>query len=220
MIIRLTAGVLTAIGFMLFMMGRLVPLLAFFYMDWIGAFMMMMAVVILIFIFGSSQTGLQYDSIPAGCAIVNYIRRDGMIVPLLGKRVFSGESFLDVPRIGLIEDFGKDTVFLWGKKKIRFGLENINYTPDPRYWNLTKELYDLGIDDSDDLFYIMNIPNITDKDKKEYYLSRMAQVYYNMKHQDKHGVHRLMDIFRKKRDTTLFFGRKREHEIKLKDEGK
>jgi hypothetical protein len=169
-------------------------------------------VFILLFVFGMSGTSLQYDTIPAGTAIINYIRRDGIIAPQLGKRIFSGESFLDVPRLGLVEDIGVDTVFLWGRKKVRFGLENINYTPDPRYWNMCKELYRLGFDDTEDLYNIMNIPLMDsklEKAKKVYYLERMGEIYWNMTHGSPHGVKRLMDIFRKKQQKITVFGKQR-----------
>ena len=163
MMIRASAVMLFIGGVMLWMMSKAVPLLALMMMDWIGVFMMGGAMFILLFVFGISQVGLQYDSIPPDTTVVNFIRRDGIIVPLLFKRIFSGESFLENPKVGLIEDLGKDTVFLWGKKKVRFGLENINYTSDPHHWPLTKELNDLGFDGNDDLYNILNVDKIDEK---------------------------------------------------------
>ena len=212
MMIRGTAAGLFAGGVLLWMMTKFMPLLAFMMMDWVAVFMMAGGVFILLFVFGMSGTSLQYDTIPAGAAIINYIRRDGIIAPQLGKRIFSGESFLDVPRLGLVEDIGVDTVFLWGRKKVRFGLENINYTPDPRYWNMCKELYRLGFDDTEDLYNIMNIPLMDsklEKAKKVYYLERMGEIYWNMTHGSPHGVKRLMDIFRKKQQKITVFGKQR-----------
>lgn len=212
MMIRGTAIMLFIGGFMLWFITQFVPFFKVLGLDWVGQFMEGGAIFILLFVFGLSQTGLQYDTIPPGTAVINYIRRDGLIAPLLGKRIFSGESFLDVPRLGLIEDLGTDTVFLWGKKKVRFGLENINYTPDPRYWNMCKELYELGFDDMEDLYNVMNIPNMdnkTEKTKKVYYLERMGNIYWNMTHNHPRGVKHLMDIFKKKREKNVTFGPRR-----------
>ena len=212
MMIRASSVMLFFGGVMLFMFSKIVPLLQEALMDWIGVFMMGGGLFILLFCFSVSGTGLQYDTIPAGSAIVNYIRRDGIIAPLLGKRVFSGESFLDVPKLGLIEDLGKDTVFLWGRKKVRFGLENISYTPDLRYANLTHELYKLGFDDSDDLYNILNIPNMDpdrDKAKKTYYLSRMAEINWNLDHQGERGAERLIRGFKQRPQRTTSFGKPR-----------
>ncbi|CAK0762822.1 hypothetical protein CCP3SC1AL1_3180005 [Gammaproteobacteria bacterium] len=143
-----------------------------------------------------------FDNIPAGTAVVPFIRRDGIIRPLLFKRIFSGESFLENPYIGLLEDIGKGTVFLWGKKKVRFGLENLNYTPDPHHWPLTKQLYEMGFDDSDDLRNVLNIPNMhpeKEKELKAYYLERMGNIYWNMTHEQPHAAKKLIDSFKIKR---------------------
>lgn len=212
MMIRISAAGLFAGGIMLFLFTKVSPFFSVLMMDWVGVFMMAGAIFILLFCFSISGTGLQYDTIPAGTAIVNFIRRDGIIAPLLGKRVFAGESFLDVPKLGLIEDLGKDTVFLLGRKKIRFGLENISYTPDLKYANLTHELYNLGFDDTDDLYNVLNIPSMDadrDKVKKTYYMSRMADIYWNMTHQQPRGAEKLMRVFKQRQDTPVVFGKKR-----------
>ena len=216
MMIRGTAVGLFIGGVMLWVMTKMIPFLALIMIDWVAIFMMVGAMFILIFIFGISNTGLLYDSIPGGTAVVPFIRRDGNIVPILFKRIFSGESFLENPKVGLIEDIGKGTVFLWGKKKIRFGLENLNYTSDPRHWGLTRELYSLGIDDTDDLYYLKNIPNI-DNNKypglKEYYLIRMAEVYWNMTHRPERGAKKLVNEMMKEQTKKTVFGKKREHKL-------
>jgi len=223
MMIRGSAAALFIGGVFLWLLSEMIPFLSLILMDWVAVFMMCGAIFILFFCFGISGVGLQYDTIPPGTAIINYIRRDAMIAPLLGTRIFSGESFLDVPKLGLIEDLGIDTVLLWGRKKIRFGLENINYTPDPRYWNMCKELYRLGFDDTDDLFNVLNIPNMDgekDRAKKVYYLERMGNIYWNMVHDEPHGVKKLMDIFRKKQSKITSFGLQRQNKPVFTGEGK
>ena len=212
MMIRGSAVGLFTGGVFLFIFAKMIPYLEYLSMDWISIVMMGGGMFILLFCFSVSGTGLQYDTIPAGSAIINYIRRDGIIAPLLGKRVFAGESFLDVPRLGLIEDLGKDTNFLWGRKKVRFGLENISYTPDMRYANLTHELYKLGFDDTDDLYNILNIPNMDsekDKARKTYYMTRMAEINYNLDHQSPRGAERLIQDFKRKPREHINFGKKR-----------
>ena len=215
MMIRLSSLMLFIGGVLLFLMCKIIPILQFMMMDYVAVFMMAGGMIILLFVFGMSGTGLQYDTIPVGTAIINYIRRDAQIVPLLGKRIFKGESFLDVPKLGLIEDIGKDTVFLWGRKKVRFGLENISYTPDPRYFNMTRTLYELGFDDTDDLYNILNIPNmisLESKPKKVAYLIRMGNIYWNMTHERPRKAQRLMEIFKNKRDN-IRFGKQRTYPV-------
>jgi len=209
MMIRLSALMMMVTGTLLFVLAKTVPLMNFLSMDYIGICCFWGGAIILFFCFGLSQTGLQYDTTPPGTAIINYIRRDGIIAPLLGKRVFPGESFLDVPKLGIIEDLGTDTVFLWGRKKVRFGLENINYTPDPRYMNMCKELYELGFDDTDDLQNILNIPymdNEREMEKKVFYLERMGHIYWNMTHREPRGGKKLVEIFKKPREKNVTFG--------------
>ena len=203
-------------GVLLWFMCKIIPFLTMVSMDFVAIFMMGGAIFILLFVFGISQTGSLYDTNPPGTSVVPFIRRDGHIVPLLFKRIFSGESFLEHPKVGLIEDIGKGTVFLWGRKKIRFGLENINYTSDPRHWSLTRELYSLGIDDTDDLYYLKNIPSIDTKKYpglKEFYLIRMAEVYWNMKHRPDRGAKKLVEDITKKQEIKTVFGKKREHPL-------
>lgn len=215
MMIKGSAIGLFAGGVMLWVFAKMIPMLGLMLMDWVAVFMMCGGVFILLFCLGISGVGLQFDTIPPGTAIINYIRRDGLIVPLLGKRIFSGESFLDVPKLGLIEDLGKDTVFTWGRKRVRFGLENINYTPDPRHFNMTHTLYTLGFDDSDDLFNILNLKNIDpvrERAKKAYYLERMGNVYWNMTHEKPRSATKLLEILGRKREKNTPFGKPRKHQ--------
>jgi len=213
MMIRGSAMGLFAGGIMLWLTCKIIPLLTYMSMDYVAIFMMGGAIFILLFVFGISETGKQYDTLPPGGALINFIRRDGHIVPLVGKRIYSGESFLEIPKLGLIEDLGANTVFTWGRKRVRFGLENINYTPDPRFWNLTRELYHLGFDDNDDLYNVLNIPNMNNKTeqiKKVYYLERMGRIYWGMTHSEPHGTKKLMNIFKKMPHKKTVYGKKRE----------
>jgi len=212
MMIRGSATFLFAGGVILWLMSEAIPFLNFILMDWVAVFMMCGGIFILLFVFPISGTSKQYDTLPPGSRLVNFIRRDGTIQPLACKRVFAGESFLEEPSLGLIEDLGKDTVFLWGRKKVRFGLENINYTPDPRHFNLTRELYHLGFDDSDDLYNILNIPNMDvnqDKAMKTYYLERMGNIYWNMIHAPPRGSEKLVKGFKSRLNKNVVFGKKR-----------
>jgi hypothetical protein len=208
MIIRGCSLMLIMAGVMLFIMAKMSPLMTFLMMDWIGLFSIIGGIMIIYIAFPFSDSGMLYDTIPAGTAMIPFIRRDGIIIPVLGKRVFTGESFLDVPKLGLIEDLGAGTVLLWGRKKIRFGLENISYTPDMRYANLCATLRQLGFDDSDDLTAIMNIPSIKDEKERAYALSRMAEVYWKMTHMQPKGAERLLESFKRPLDTRVDFHKK------------
>lgn len=194
MIIRSLMVMLSIIGFFFWFMGKASAFMSMLGLDYIGVFMMFVPVIICLIQLSRTRTSIQFDP-PSGPgqAIINFIRRDSNIIPLVGNRVYAGESFLDVPRLGLIEDLGKDTVFNWGVRRTRLGLENINYTPDPRYFNLTAELYHLGIDNSDDLWNILNVSSIRDKEMKAYYLEYMGRIYQNILHPSSHGAVRLVE---------------------------
>jgi len=196
-------------GVMLWFTTKIDAFMSLLGMDYVGVFMMIAAVIVLIFRMGMTGVSKQFEYISPMQSLIYYIRRDANVVPLLGTRVYSGESFLDVPKLGLIEDLGKDTVFSFGGKKIRFGLENINFTPDPRYFNLTSELYRLGFDDSDELNMIMNIPGIGDKNTRAYYLERMGRIYWNMVHPPLHGAKRFVENMKTKkpRGRIVFFAK-------------
>jgi hypothetical protein len=217
MMIRISSVMLFVGGVILWLSTKIIPFLELILMDWVAVFMMAGGMIILLFVFGVSDIGKQFDTLPAGGALLNSIRRDGLVVPVIGRRVYTGESFLEVPRYGLIEDLGKDTVLTWGRKRVRFALENLNYTPDPRFWNMTRELYRLGFDDNEDLFNVLDIPNmdgVKDKQKKVYYLERMGRIYWEMTHSEPHGVNRLMEMFKKKPEKQIMFGRKKDSKAK------
>ena len=107
-----------------------------------------------------------------------------------------GESFLDVPKLGLVEFLGKDCWYTWGDKKILWGLENVQFTPDPRYSNLCHLLNEIGFKDSDD---VKNVLNGTDLDLmgKTYLLMNM---YDNM-----HGVNKLIQDMKTYDKTKVVF---------------
>lgn len=190
---------------MMWLSAKILPIMALLGMDYIGIFMMFVPVIIVLIQLSRTGTGIQFDP-PSGMqSIVNYIRRDGTVIPLIGNRVYSGESFIDIPRLGLIEDLGKDTVFNWGVRRVRLGLENINYTPDPRYFNLTSELYRLGFDNSDDLYNVLNVEHISRPEVKKYYLEYMAHVYQNMIHPPERGSKKLLKNMKEKKSKKKIF---------------
>jgi hypothetical protein len=115
--------------------------------------------------------------------LINYLRRDNTVVPIEGVRAYPGESFIDVKGLGLIEFLGKDCFYTWGDKKIIWGLENINYSPDPRYFNLNHLLWEIGFTDSVDIYNVLNGLDI----------ELMGRVYMKMNEYDNtHGITKLV----------------------------
>lgn len=213
MIIRGCSILLVGVGIALFFIAKIDPFFAYIYMDWIGLFAIIGGILILLIAFPFSETGLLYDTLPAGTCFMPFIRRDGTIFPATGKRVFPGESFLQVKGAGIVEDLGVNTVLSWGRKRIRFVIENLNYTPDPHFGNVCEELYRLGFDDKQDLDEILyNIPKmdpIRERMKKAYYLDRMGDIYYKMTHSPPRGGARFVKELQNIQPHNGMFGRRR-----------
>jgi hypothetical protein len=124
----------------------------------------------------------QADRIPKWKHLMKYLRRDNETVEVLGERAYPGESFVDVPLLGLIEYLGKDCYYNAGDKKYAWVLENMNFTPDPRYSNFTHVLWNLGFTNSDEVKKVLNgdLPGLREK------------IYYNMEQWDNnHGAKKL-----------------------------
>lgn len=153
------------IGYIFLFLTSMFPVLRLVYMDWISSFFFIIPLILCIYRMWVADTMLQTDRIPRWKQLVNYVRRDNKIIPLVGERAFPGESFLDIPNLGLMEFLGKDCVYSWGDKKVVWGLENINFSPDPRYGNFTHTLWRLGFSDSDEVKQVLagHLPELRDK---------------------------------------------------------
>ena len=139
-------------GFFVFLISEMMPITRLIMLQWIGIFLMFLSPIMYVYHLKITRTYELFNKLGRNRALMPFLRRDHIIVPLTGNRVYSGESFLDVAGVGLIEDLGAGTVYSWGDKKIRFAMENISYTPDPQYWNLTAEYAKLGFTNADDLY--------------------------------------------------------------------
>lgn len=157
-------------GLIIYIISEVLPITRMIALNWIGVGLMFFTPIMYLYHFKSTKTYELFNKLASNKALMPFLRRDGTIIPVQGTRVYSGESFLDVPGLGLVEDLGKGTVYTWGDKKIRFGMENISFTPDPHYWNLTAEYHRLGFNDSDDIYNAL-----TGKD-----LELMAATYLKM----------------------------------------
>jgi len=170
-------------GIILMTLTAMFPVLRLIYLDWFAMFFMAVPYIFVTYRVWVTKSWKQVDRLPTWKHLINYMRRDNQIVPITGDRAYPGESFLDVPELGLIEFLGKDCVYQWGDKKVLWGLENVNFTPDPRYFNFTHLLYELGMKDSED---VANVLRGAD-------LELMGTVYLNMLKYDKeNGVNKLV----------------------------
>lgn len=171
------------IGFVLFFISKIFPIFQMIYLDWIGMFIVFLPFIITLYFLISDDMYLWVEKISKWHHRIAYMRRDNRVIPMTGRRIYASESFLENPRLGLIEYLGKDCVLSWGKKKIVWALENLNYTPDPRYASFTNMLYELGFSSPQDVVDVLNGND----------LDLMAKVWVNMQLWDSgHGVNKLV----------------------------
>lgn len=174
---------LMVLGFIFFYLSEIMPIFRIVFFQWFGMLFMGVATIFVFYRIYNTRSWKQVDSLPKWKHLINYRRRDNEIVPIYGDRAYPGESFLDVPKLGLIEFLGKDCFYTWGDKKVLDGLENINFTPDPRYYNLTHLFYELGFTDSVDVSNVL----------MGHDLELMGRIYLKMLDYDNsHGVNKLM----------------------------
>lgn len=144
----------------------------------------------------ASRTFRNVEKCPKWKHLINYIRRDNETVPLYGERAYPGESFLDIPQLGLMEFLGKDCYYTWGDKKYLWGLENINYTPDVRYSNLCHVLWELGFRSNVDVSKVLRGED----------LLLMGKVFLLMEqYNNHHGAKKLVQDLRDYEGKTITF---------------
>lgn len=184
-------------SFFLFYMTKIMPIFTLVYFDYIALFVAFVPAIILLYkMMAVSDTYKLTEKIPKWKHYIAYMRRDNKIVSMYGTRTYPGESFIDVPNLGLVEFLGKDCWYNWGDKKILWGLENLSYTPDPRYSNLCHLLSTIGFSNSDD---IKNV--LTGND-----LNLMGKTWLAMDNYDNdHGIPRLInDMMNYDKKTVIF----------------
>jgi len=170
-------------GFSLFYVSKIFPIFQMVYFDYIGLLLMAVPSFVILYRLYTQRLWHHANRLPLWKHLIDYLRRDNEVIPIVGTRAYPGESFLDVKKLGLIEFLGKDCYYQWGDKKTMWGLENINFSPDPRYYNFTHMLYNLGFSDDTD---VRNV--LLGED-----LELMAKVYQNMIEWDTtHGVNKLI----------------------------
>jgi len=171
------------IGFIFLYLSEIMPIFRTILFPWFGLLFACSGSIFILYRLYVSNTLKHADKKKAGKHLINYLRRDNEVVPIYGTRAYSGESFIDVEGLGLVEFLGKDCYYSWGDKKVIWGLENINFTPDPRYFNLTHLLWELGFSDSVDVYNVLN-----GKD-----MELMGRIYLNMlEYDNSHGINKLV----------------------------
>ena len=138
--------VLMMSGFICMYLAEILPLFSLMQFEWVGGMLIAAGVIAALLVLSTSKAYKLFEKPPLGKYITLFLRRDGTVEPCYATRPFHGESFLDIPKVGIVHDLGEGTVYRWGNKNIRFALENVNHTPDPTYANYTSWIHNLGFD--------------------------------------------------------------------------
>lgn len=143
--------IVMALGFFLYFLTYIIPLLRWVYFDWLALGILIVPSIVLLYGITSKKLLWFMEKTPKDKTLILFLRRNGEIVPVLGSRAYPGESFIDVPKLGLLHDLGKGSVYNLGMNKLYFALENVNHTPNPKYANFTNWLYEIGFNNIDEL---------------------------------------------------------------------
>ena len=139
------------IGYVFLYLCYILPFMSNWIMIWMAGIILGIPTLLCFMRLSTSKAMKIFEKKPAGKELMIFLRRDGTVIPMYASRPFFGESFLDVPKLGIVHDLGKGSVYRWGDKNIRFALENVNHTPDPRYVNFTNWLYKIGFNNMAEL---------------------------------------------------------------------
>lgn len=147
MIVVIACLLLIFLGFGVYYLTDLFPVFQLLYMDYMALVIMVLPTIILIYFIVSKRLLWFIQRVPPGKLLLLFLRRDGTIIPVLGNRPYTGESFIDVHNLGIFHDIGRGSVYRWGQNNVRFALENVNHTVDPKWVNYTSWLYSIGLND-------------------------------------------------------------------------
>lgn len=206
MIIISMMMMLLVLGYVLLALTYMIPLFRLIYMDWIAAIIISLPTMLFIIRLGTSKSLRIFEKKPVGKELTIFLRRDGTVDPMYMSRPFKSMSFLESKDMGLIHDLGKGSVYRWGDKNVRFILENVAHTPNPKFVCFTNWLYGLGFNNMAEVQAIFEGGNGGDviKDVVPYtpvdkFISEIKTVEKNESFVPKlKGIEKLLDGVKKK----------------------
>ena len=146
-------------GFMVFAAGYFDPVLNSFYVPVIGAFMIWIC-----------PLWLTLDRLKKGDCMIyfnppiknkpafEFLYRIGERRIVYGTRL-PGTGFSKIKNLGLVLEMGGKSVYRHGDKPVQMVLQDLAHTPDPRFYNFTKWLTDIGFIDFDGVQDVLNGKN-------------------------------------------------------------
>ena len=132
--------------------------LGFYLMIAAGMFFIATPIAILMRI-KSSGSGKRFDSTPHNKGLFDFIYRDGEIRDVYGDRI-PGLGLFRIFKLGLIFDTGREpkpgSVYNIPGKKIRFALQDINFTPNSKFAGFYTYLNNLGFNNMTEVNDVLN----------------------------------------------------------------
>ena len=107
----------------------------------------------------STGCGKRYDVTPKGKGLFDFIYRDGDIREVYGDRI-PGLGLFRIFLLGVLFDTGREpkpgSTYNIPGKKIRFALQDINFTPNPKFPGFYTYLTNLGFNNMTEFTDVMN----------------------------------------------------------------
>jgi len=136
-----------AMSFIFFMLSRTDPSAYVFFFDGLAFIILISTVIMMIYRIRKSGSWNYFDKPKHNKPLLEFLYRDGSKRPILGERI-PGMGFFTVKQLGLVQDIGRlpapGSVYFHGDKPIRFVLQDINHTPNPKFAGWYHFLTQLG----------------------------------------------------------------------------
>ena len=149
-------------GFLVYIMMRTTPIFSYYNFDVLGVIILAIIPVLTLMRLRKTGSWIQFDYAKKGKAPLDYLTRDGRDIPYNAK-ILSGLSFLEVDfagKKGLIRDVGRKpepgSIYWKGDKPIRFALQDISFTGNPKHSGLFAFLDKIGFSTIEDVHDVLS----------------------------------------------------------------
>lgn len=141
-------------GLMLFLLARLDPVAYFYYFDVVAAIIWVTLIIASLIRLRKAGAWAYFDNPKHNKALLEFLYRDGVKRPVYGSRIV-GTGFFQVPALGIVQDVGRKptpgSVYFHGDKPVRYVLQDINHTPNPKFANFYGWVTSLGVNRIEEL---------------------------------------------------------------------
>ena len=130
-----------------------------FYIMIASAFIFIATTVFIIIRIKTSGAGKRFDKTPKNQGLFDFIYRSGDIKDVYGTRI-PGLGLFRILNLGMIFDIGREpapgSIYNVGDKKLRFALQDINYTPNAKFPGFYRYLKNLGFNNMTEFQDVLN----------------------------------------------------------------